>query len=287
MKFISQHLGEILIALAGVVLIITLVVFFSAPIENFFVDMMKDMGLGNSTSGYNHEAPELHPSGTIPERGEYTHYVNGVYDTEKWEWSYDDEIMYEPGDAFITPVVGDIYTYEDYEYCYGWYWCLDCETWSHKCGCEFAINGWAARVLDNSKSAYGEILESINNEPVTTLFYTFGGCTALREAPVIPKDVTNMTVAFEGCVSLTEAPEIPENVTNMRYAFQNCVALTKAPVIPMGVTDLFGTFWSCGELAGPITIHADPETYDYCLTNTQVTEILGYCKIKDEILATK
>lgn len=236
---------------------------------------------------YNHDAPELHLSGILPAGATYKRFTNGIFDAPTTTWTYDELITYNAGDAFPECVEGDIYRFGDYEYCYGWYWCVDCERWSHFCGCEYSIDNWAVRVIDKTKSKYGVIFESINNKPVTHLFNTFGGCVALTEAPVIPRGIVAMTCAFEDCASLTKAPNIPENVKDIRYTFRNCSALTKAPVIPANVNDILGTFKGCSALAGSITINATPDWYTDCLRETQVTEILGSCGNKDAILATK
>lgn len=48
MKLISEHLGEIIVALAGVALLITAIVFFKAEIGEFFSSIVEKLtGIGN------------------------------------------------------------------------------------------------------------------------------------------------------------------------------------------------------------------------------------------------
>lgn len=43
MKLISEHLGEIIVALAGVALLVSVVVFFQAPISEFFSNIIETL----------------------------------------------------------------------------------------------------------------------------------------------------------------------------------------------------------------------------------------------------
>ncbi len=123
---------------------------------------------------------------------------------------------------------------------------------------------------------------------VTNMESTFYECYSLTTAPAIPDSVTNMEGTFAYCYNLTTAPIIPNSVTNMKGTFKNCCySLTTAPAIPDSVTNMEGTFWFCSSLTGTITINATPSEYNSCLTGTNITEILGDCTIKAEILATK
>lgn len=48
MKLISEHLGEIIVALAGVALLITAIVFFKADIGDFFANIIEKLtGIGD------------------------------------------------------------------------------------------------------------------------------------------------------------------------------------------------------------------------------------------------
>lgn len=52
MKLISEHLGEIIVALVGVALLIGAVVVFEDPLKNFFTNILNTLqGLGNNVLG--------------------------------------------------------------------------------------------------------------------------------------------------------------------------------------------------------------------------------------------
>ena len=147
---------------------------------------------------------------------------------------------------------------------------------------------------------------------VTNMNYTFSGCTALTEAPVIPNGVTDMTGTFHDCSSLTTAPVIPDsvtdmyesfyectslksasaignNVTNLGNTFSGCTALTEAPVIPGSVTNMGSTFYGCTALSGTLVCNANPTSYSYALRGTKITAIEGSCpeETKAKLLATR
>ena len=106
-------------------------------------------------------------------------------------------------------------------------------------------------------------------------------------------------VAYEGWLvavasdfTKTSYGEILESISgkpimSMCSAFRNCANLTEIPTIPTTVENMQTTFDGCVSLAGSITINATPTEYWGCLRETQVTEILGTCGVKSEILATK
>ncbi|MBQ8747195.1 MAG: leucine-rich repeat protein [Clostridia bacterium] len=177
---------------------------------------------------------------------------------------------------------GDVYVFGDYEYRYNQYY--GNSKWISN-----IQNGWGVRVIDDTKSTCGAILESINCKPITSLyktFYyceslvtapvipssvtnmqnTFYGCTSLTTAPVIPSSVTNMWATFLYCESLVTAPVIPDNVTNMRYTFEGCTSLVTAPVIPSSVTDMSFTFEDCTSLITPPDM-----SYATSVTNMEYT----------------
>ena len=134
-----------------------------------------------------------------------------------------------------TPMDGDTYAYGDYIYTY-----------------KTDSNGWAVEVntevTDFYQTTYGEILESINGEPITDLSWTFYELGYLETSPVIPDTVTNMDATFFRCEGLKEAPVIPEGVIDLSSTFADCYALTTAPIIPNSVTDMSGTFNNCFNL---------------------------------------
>lgn len=185
--------------------------------------------------GYNHNAAELHPNGVIPEGATYTQ--NGV--------------RYTAGQPFPSTVEdGDTYIYGDYMYIYNYHHKDYAWTWeTHQ-----SQNGWGVGTA-NSKinTAYGPILESINNKPITNIDHLFNKCEKFTDAPAIPIGVTSMEYAFKDC-SITAPPNIPKNMTNMKGAFMFCSSITTAPIIPNGVTDLSYAFAGCGRLITAPTI---------------------------------
>ena len=135
----------------------------------------------------------------------------------------------------------------------------------------FDGSGWRVYVRDDKKTQYGPLYSEINEVTITSLRYTFSGCTemttapeipstvvelysafseceALEVAPVIPDGVKEMYSTFKNCIELRNAPNIPEGVTDLGSTFQGCAALVNAPVIPYGVTDMSYTFESCSSL---------------------------------------
>ena len=149
--------------------------------------------------------------------------------------------IYRPGDELPEVVsFGDVYVYGDYEYRFQQY----CNgTWKS----DVEIAGWGVRVIDNTKTSYGEMLSEINGQPITSLRGTFQNCKALETAPALPTtgDITDMCYAFLWCENLAVAPTIPNGVTNMSSAFYGCKKLVATPVIPDTVTNMWGTFTDC------------------------------------------
>lgn len=114
-------------------------------------------------------------------------------------------------------------------------------------------------VTDKNQTAYGTILESINNIPVTTLKSTFRDCDSLvaEGIPKIPDTITNMNSTFAFCDALVDLSDvvIPDSVTNLRYCFGQSKNITDAPKLPSNVTDIGYLFLFCGALVnGPSSI---------------------------------
>lgn len=97
---------------------------------------------------------------------------------------------------------------------------------------------------------------------ITSLAYTFYGCSSLSKAPIIPESVTNLTQAFRGCSSLAETPVIPKNVTTLFYAFYGCTLLPEAPVIPSGVNNVQSAFYGCSNITLPPVLPSGITTLD-------------------------
>ncbi len=172
---------------------------------------------------------DLYHNFTIPEGATYTSVSNNK--------------TYQAGEKFPNVKNGDIYIYGDYEYHFA-------ENYNNSAGWVKDVSGnkWCVRVLDDTKTSYGPILESINSNDVTGLDRTFYGCKNLKASPIIPNNTTSMFRTFSGCTSLSEAPRIPDKVENMGNAFLGCVSLKYAPALPSSVTNLSGTFNYCTSL---------------------------------------
>ena len=205
----------------------------------------------------------------IPEGGVY--YV-GVTSTDTASWEHSTyTAKYVAGDEFPETVnMGDVYHYGDYEYRYNqYYFCGSTMDWYKNT----SQGGWGVDTRSDSKTTYGEILSSINGQPVNTLKYTFGRCRYMTESPIIPNTITDMANTFYNCTSLKIAPEIPNSVTNMGATFEKCSSLTTAPVIPNGVTNMYGTFQQCTSLktyAGNTDPDGDFSNYDIPNTATSL-----------------
>lgn len=181
--------------------------------------------------------------------------------------------VYRPGDELPETVsFGDVYVYGDYEYRYQQY----CNgTWKS----DVEIVGWGVRVIDNTKTSYGEMLSSINGQPITSLRGTFQHCKALEIAPTLPTDghITDMHFAFCWCENLTVAPAIPNGVIDMSSSFTDCYKLVATPNIPDTVTNLWGAFSRCTSLT---TINKLPNnTTDMCLTFNKCTALVDLSEV--------
>lgn len=115
---------------------------------------------------------------------------------------------------------GDVYLYGDYMYGYnpsfdGWYVRLATE--------ELGVLTYVPNypVTDKNQTKYDQILSSINGKPIIIVSGTFGDCTSLTEAPIIPNSVKIMNHAFEDCTSLTGIIEINANPSEYGGCFLN------------------------------------------------------------------
>ena len=139
------------------------------------------------------------------------------------------------------------------------------------------------QVIDESGEIKGVIPQYIKKDgdetflEVTSLYYTFNGCTNLTTAPAIPPSVTDMSYTFYECTSLTTAPEIPSSVISMSGTFSGCTNLTTAPEIPSSVTDMSYTFSGCTNLATapaiPPSVTDMWDTFSGCTSLTTAPEI--------------
>ena len=127
------------------------------------------------------------------------------------------DTTYNAGEEFPANETGMIFRYGDYVYMYNGYYNYSSWTTNTK------QNGWGVRVIDDTKTTYGEILGSINNAPIVSMSCTFYNCTSLTTAPTIPNSVTNMSYTFSGCTSLTGTIEVNANPTS----YDGCLSRTR------------------------------------------------------------
>lgn len=208
--------------------------------------------------------------------------------------------------------VGDFYLYGDYIYLYF----PDYEGWNVMLATLDNVNYYLPDYItdytftDYDQTEYGAILSNINGINVTDMDDTFGECTSLVNAPVIPNSVTIMKQTFEGCTSLVNAPTIPNSVTDMSstfmgctslvnapiipnsvtitsWLFTDCTSLVNAPVIPSSVTDMYDIFDGCTSLTGEVEINTNPERYDYVFYDTEKPiKITGSTTMKSQLADT-
>lgn len=177
--------------------------------------------------------------GTIPAGGNY--YVGiadsfvGHYDTAT--------ATYGEGDVFPIVSIGDVYTWGDYEYKYGYTVTTDDngnQMWELR-----GDEGWGVTVLDTHQTSYDSMLGSVNKHDVINAVNTYCNCTNMVRAPEIPSSVVDITCAFKGCSSMEVAPILHEGIVEMGWSFEYCESLKKAPEIPYGVVDMDGAFSGC------------------------------------------
>ena len=230
------------------VLILAVMLALASPFGSFVSTAIKDVTGGfwdvNSTAlnsagvltddvSFDEEMQKGENEWTVPDDGTYTT-VNGA--------------VYNAGDVIPKDYQiqeGDTYVDSDYIYKYKYYFTV---TWTSTWELNSAQTGWGVRVKNIEKNTYGVILNQINNEPVTTLQYTFWNCSKLTSSPTIPNGITNMKSTFANCSSLITAPEIPDSVINVSNTFSGCGELKNVPAIPDSVINMAGTFQNCKSL---------------------------------------
>ncbi len=126
---------------------------------------------------------------------------------------------------------------------------------------------------------YIKTAEDEEFKPVSSLLYTFDGCSQITKAPEVPNSVTSMEGTFIGCTSLSEAPIIPNSVTDMSYTFSGCTNLSQVPIIPNSVTSMEGTFSGCTNLSQapiiPNSVTSMEGTFSGCTNLSEVPIILN------------
>lgn len=89
----------------------------------------------------------------------------------------------------------------------------------------------------------------ISNCTVTTMRYTYSGCSMLEKVGTLPSTLTEMNYTFSSCSVLESSSiTIPEGVTSLQYTFQSCDNFIYPPAIPNSVKKLNGTFFNCANL---------------------------------------
>lgn len=91
----------------------------------------------------------------------------------------------------------------------------------------------------------------MDTSSVTSMQYTFKGSTALTSVPLFDtNNVTNFNQMFDGCSALTSAPAFDlSSATIVSYMFRNCTALTTAPALSTGsITNFYYMFQNCTSL---------------------------------------
>ena len=172
-----------------------------------------------------------------------------------------------PTEGTAPPVVGESeYTYGDYIYKYE----------GNGDGSKEDYVGWHVYLSQQGKDKLKKggggkldpIMETIDGEPITSLYETFKDQEYLVEAPRIPNGVVTLRSAFEGCTSLvtyagsTAHPGdfsdyyIPLSVQNMSNTFEDCTGMISAPEIPLYVNDPSSIFHDCTSLTGVVVMNA-------------------------------
>jgi len=159
-----------------------------------------------------------------------------------------------------TPMQGDIYRTEDYEFHY-MQMKMEDSSWgdvteeeieyvasqyvNQDAGAYFGK--WFFAVMDETKESYGEIPASLFGEPNKNLTSVFANCKNLKYSPSIPSSARNMIGTFYNCSSLLEVPDVPSEVYTYR-TFENCDSLVRVAV-PEGLVRIGEKmFYGCDNL---------------------------------------
>ena len=252
--------------------------------DQSFSDGTGDSGGGNQTTEVKREAGSIIPNGA-----KYTIKATNTVLEGNGTNTFPD-----------APAQGDTYEEGDYKYTYNK---GDTDT--------FGTN-WSVRVIDKSKETYETIITSVAGKPVTHMFYTYGDCVNLVEAPAIPNGIVSMECAFINCSKLDITPNIPDTVVNLSEAFEDCTLLTTIQNIPKNAVNLYKafagcsniseiniiipksadcismTFYNCTNLTGTIEIHTNTvNDLSWCFKGTTKSiRLTGSSTRLDELAAT-
>ncbi len=229
------------------------------------VEIISNTGTASADFTVKGPTPEqLIEQGIVPEGG--TYYVGVQKQMGNYESIYKlgnytgATATYTTGQNMPTASTGDVFVYGDYEYRYNMSYTVYENYDGPDVTAQWRVtqsNGWGVRVLDSSKTAYGTIMENINNRTLTDACSAFAECFSLITAPEIPTTAT-MDYIFSGCTSLVDASKVvingSENTRNGWATFRGCSSLTTPPTIASGVELLQSTFNGCTSLTGTIEI---------------------------------
>ena len=109
-------------------------------------------------------------------------------------------------------------------------------------------------VYDNSSYLYG-------------LGETFSGCTSLKIPPKLPPAQYSY-YSFDGCSELRQAPVIQKTAKYLNYMFRNCSKLAAPVSIPKGVSAISYMFDGCTVMAGEMIIRPTSISSVNTLRNT-------------------
>ena len=118
-------------------------------------------------------------------------------------------------------------------------------------------------------------------ESVTSMYYTFSGCSSLTSIPQMDtSNVTNMESMFTSCTSLTSIPQMnTSKVTTMYYMFNNCASLTSIPQMDTrNVQNMNSMFGNCKSLTSIPQIDTSKVTtmysmFEYCISLTSIPQM--------------
>lgn len=121
-------------------------------------------------------------------------------------------VFADPDPEHATPSNGDKYQTDYYTYVF-----------------DSSAGGWIVSVNDKTKTEYSALYAYIYGQRVVSIKETFKGCTAMVQAPAVPRGIKDMTSAFEGCTSLTgmlTVYAVPEQYSNCFNATAKDIYLT-------------------------------------------------------------
>ena len=118
------------------------------------------------------------------------------------------------------------------------------------------------------------------------LYSVFQGCTSIKVPPKLPPAVYAY-YTFDGCTALEQAPVLQSGLKYANYMFRNCSALLAPPSIPKTTTRITGMFEGCTVMAGEMIIRPSSLTVTDALKNTTGTiKLYGNQALCESIAAT-